>query len=100
MLLTIEEKALSFAKQKKGDFIIKILSVSGGCCDVPVREISIEFAKDFKTNDGYSCYEYEGVKVFIEKGLELDEDISIYQKLKLPLVGAIFGTKGISVKYF
>lgn len=100
MLLTIEEKALNFAQQKKGDFLVKILSTSGGCCDVPVKEISIEFIKDFKINDNYACYEYEGVKVFIENGLELAGDIFIYQKLKLPLIGTIFGTRGISVKYF
>lgn len=100
MLLTIEEKALNFAQQKKGDFLVKIISASGGCCDVSVKEISIEFIKDFKTNANYTCYEYKGVKVFIENGLELDEYIFIYQKLKLPLIGAIFGTKGISVKYF
>lgn len=98
-MLTIEEKALNFAQQKRGDFLVKIISASGGCCDIPVKDISIEFIKAFKTNNNYTCYEYKGVKVFIENGLQLDSDVLIYQKLKLPLIGNIFGTKGISVKY-
>ena len=99
-MLTIEEKALNFAQQKEGYFLVKIISTSGGCCDVPIKDISIEFIKEFKHNSNYTCHEYEGIKVFIEKDLQLDTDILIYQKLKLPLIGSIFGTKGISVKYF
>lgn len=98
-MLTIEEKALNFAQQKKVNFLVKTISASGGCCDVPIKDITIEFIKDLKSNNNYICYKYEGVKVFIEKGLQLDENILIYQKLKLPLIGSIFGTKGISVKY-
>jgi hypothetical protein len=98
-VLTIEKKALNFAQQNHGNFVVKTISASGGCCDVSVKDISIEFIKDFKSNNNYICYEYEGVKIFIEKGLQLDADILIYQKLKLPLIGNIFGTKGISVKY-
>lgn len=98
-MLTIEAKALNFAQQKNGNFLVKTISASGGCCDVSIKDISIEFIKDFKSNNNYICYEYEGVKVFIEKWLQIDENILIYQKLKLPLIGSIFGTKGISVKY-
>lgn len=99
-MLTIEEKAFNFAEQKGGSFVVKTISTSGGCCDVSVKDISVEFVTDFKNNNNYTCCEYKGVKAFIEKGLELQIDILIYQKLKLPLIGSIFGTKGITVKYF
>lgn len=98
-MLTIEEKAFNFAKQNNGNFVVKTISASGGCCDVPIKDISIEFVTNFKENNNYICYEFNGVKVFIEKWFQLDEDILIYQKLKLPLIGNIFGSKGISVKY-
>ena len=98
-MLTIEEKAFNFAEQKGGSFVVKTISASGGCCDVPIKDISVEFVIDFKINNNYTCYEYKGIKTFIEKGLELQTDVLIYQKLKLPLIGNIFGTKGVSVKY-
>lgn len=98
-MLTIEEKALKYAKEKSGAFIVKTISASGGCCDVSVKDLCIEFSTDFKENKNFTSYEYNGVKVFIEKYLELQEDVLIYQKIKLPFIGNVFGTKGISVKY-
>ena len=49
-------------------------------------------------NEDYEYYEYDGVKVFLEKGLNLSEDALIYEKLNLPMVGRIFGANGISFK--
>ncbi len=98
-MLTIEKKALEFAKNKQGNFIVKTISASGGCCDVNVKSLWIEVLKNFDENKNYICYEYDGIKVFIEKTLELDEDILIYQKIKLPIFGSIFGSKGINIKY-
>lgn len=98
-MITIEEKALKYAQEQKGSFIVKTISASGGCCDIPVKELCIECLVDFKENKNFDAYEYKGVKVFIEKYLQLEEDILIYQRWKLPFIGNIFGSKGISVKY-
>lgn len=98
-MLTIEQKALDYAKNNEGSFVVKTISSSGGCCDMSIKEICIEFTKDFKVNKNYKDFTYKDIKVFIEKGLQLDEEILIYQKMKLPFIGIMFGSKGIYVKY-
>lgn len=98
-MITIEEKALEYAKQKEGSIVVKTISTSGGWCEMPIKSLWIEVLKDFKPTKNFDSYEYEGIKVFIEKGLKLEEDILIYRKLKLPFVGTVLGSKGISVKY-
>ncbi|MCI1945095.1 hypothetical protein [Clostridium luticellarii] len=101
MNLTIDDRALNYAREKEGDFIVKTVSASGGCCSMEVRDITIEFSKDFKGSKKiYNSYNYKGVNVYVEKGLELGEDVLIYEKIKLPLIGSMFGSKGIYVKYF
>ncbi|WPC39193.1 hypothetical protein [Clostridium sp. JS66] len=98
-MLNIDEKALKYAKENKGCFVVKTVSASGGCCDMDVKSITVEFLKDFKGNSNYNVHEYDSVKVFIEKGLILEDNILIYHKIKLPLFGNIFSSKGISIKY-
>ena len=39
--------------------------------------------------------EYEGVKVYLHKSLFLNEDIHVYQKLKIPFLGSVYGVKGV-----
>jgi len=39
--------------------------------------------------------EYEGVKVYLHKGLIISKDVHVYQKLKIPFFGSIFGVKGV-----
>ncbi len=99
-MLTIEEKALAAAREKNAAFVVKTISASGGCCDTDIREIVVELHQDFKGQEPlYSVMEYEGVKVFIERYLKVHEDILVYQRFKLPLIGGIFKVKGIEVKY-
>ena len=100
MMLIIEEKALSSAKEKNGSFLVKTISASGGCCDVDIKDIVVELLKEFNGNEKhFNIYEYEGVKVFIEKYLKTDEHIELYQRFKLPLIGNIYKIHGVSVKY-
>lgn len=98
-MITIEEKALEYAKQKEGSIVVKLISSSGGCCEMSVKGLCIEVIKDFKPSKYFDCYEYEGIKIFIEKELKLEEDILIYRKLKLPVIGTVLGSKGISIRY-
>jgi hypothetical protein len=98
-MLNIDEKALTYAKKNKGSFIVKTISASGGCCEMSVKSISVEFLKDFKENEKYHIHEYDTIKVFIEKGLKVEDNIFIFQKIKLPLFGHIFSSKGISIRY-
>lgn len=97
-MLKIEEKALKQAKSMNKDFVVKTVSTSGGC-DISVSSIVIELVDDIKNPGKYVIYEYDGVKVFIEKYLKTEENILIYQKIKLPVIGIVFGSKGIYIKY-
>ncbi|AGY74528.1 hypothetical protein [Clostridium autoethanogenum] len=101
MNITIEDKALSYAREKEGDFVVRTISAPGGCFSMDVREITVEFIKDFKANEKiFNSYSYKEINVFIEKGLEIkDDEVLIYQKAKLPFIGERFGSKGVSVKY-
>lgn len=96
----IEDKALEYALENKGGFVVDTISASGGCCSMDVREICVRFVEDFpKKYRGYQLRTYKGVDVLIENGLEVEEDVMIYKKIQLPLIGVVFSVKGISVKY-
>ncbi|CAB1245456.1 hypothetical protein ACFHWD_16035 [Clostridium sp. MT-14] len=100
MNLTIDDRALEYAREKGGDFVVKTVSTSGGCCAMEVREITVEFSSDFKgSNKIFNRYNYKGINVYVERGLEMEEEVLIYEKAKLPLIGNLFGSKGISVRY-
>ncbi|MGE5628835.1 MAG: hypothetical protein ACM3X7_12150 [Solirubrobacterales bacterium] len=99
-MITIEHKALIAAKEKNASFVIKTLSTSGGCCDMDVKDIVVELKEDFKgTYNHFHIFEYDGIKVFIEKYLKLEDEIKIYERVKLPIIGSIFKVMGVSVKY-
>lgn len=101
MNLTIEDKALKYAKEKEGDFVVRSISASGGCFSMDVREITVEFLTNLNMDKKiFNSYSYKGINVFIEKGLEIkDNEVFIYKKSKLPFIGERFGCKGVSVRY-
>ncbi|HBC97444.1 MAG TPA: hypothetical protein DC034_11705 [Clostridium sp.] len=100
MKLTIDDRALDYAKEKGGDFVVKTISAGGGCCSMEVRDIIIEFSEEFKgSRKIFNKYSYKGVNVYVERGLEMEEEVLIYEKVELPLIGKRFGSKGIYVKY-
>ncbi|MCH3963887.1 MAG: hypothetical protein LKE46_06395 [Clostridium sp.] len=99
-MVYIDDKALEYAKKNRGGFLVRTISASSGCCSMEVKEISVEFIKKFpEVYTGYKLESYKGINVFIENGLEFEDKITIYQKIKLPLLGTVFGAKGVSVKY-
>lgn len=99
-MLTIEEKALAAAKKKNGVFIIKTISAPGGAFDNEIKDIVVELHHEFKGNEkGYTVMEYEGIKVYVERYLKIHEDVRVYQRFSLPIIGSIFKVNGIEVKY-
>lgn len=38
---------------------------------------------------------YEGIKIFVNKGLKLDKDAYIFQKMKLLFLPPVLGVRGI-----
>jgi hypothetical protein len=100
LMLTIEEKAFAAAKEKNGVFIIKTIGAPGGCFDNEIKDIVVELHRELKGSEkGYTMLEYEGIKVYIERYLKIHEDVRVYQRFKLPVIGGIFKVNGIEVKY-
>lgn len=64
--------------------------------DLKSKISMLRFQKNSSKNDFHS-FEYEGIKIFINKSLKLEEEILVYQKLKLPFIGAIYGVKGVVI---
>jgi len=99
-MITIESKALEAAKEKDGVFIIKTLATSGGEFDMDIKDIVVELRDEFKGSEKFfSVFEHEGIKIYVEKYLRFHDEVRIYQKYKLPLIGRIFKVDGIYVKY-
>ena len=99
-MLTIEEKAFAAAKEKNGVFIIKTLAAPGGCFDNEIKDIVVELHHELKGSErGYTMMEYKGIKVYIERYLKIHEDVQVYQRFRLPVIGGIFKVNGIEVKY-
>ncbi|MHC1721372.1 MAG: hypothetical protein AB9844_12000 [Clostridiaceae bacterium] len=99
-MITIEEKALEAAKEKNGVFVVKTLSTSGGEFDMDLKDIVVELRGEFEGPEKFfSVFEYEGIKIYVEKYLRYHDEVKIYQKYKLPFIGRIFKVDGIYVKY-
>lgn len=97
-MIAIDDIALKYAKKINGSFVVKVGVTPGGWCGVGTKSLWIEVKKDFQPTEEYEAYEYEGVKIFVEDKLSLEEYVQIYEKMNLPMVGRIFAAKGISVK--
>lgn len=98
-MIKIDDKILNSLKKTGSDLIIKTISTSGGCCEMGAKSLCIEPSKEFSGSSYYKEFSYDGIKIFIEKFLKIEDEIYIYQKMKLPLIGQIYGVKGVSIKY-
>ena len=94
-MLTIDDKAISTIKKESSVLVIKSVVNSCGWGGTPTRSLWIETQKNFSPSEQYILMEYEGVKVYLQKGLILNQDIHVYQKLKIPFLGSVFGVKGV-----
>lgn len=99
-IFKIEEKALKECKKRNSNFIVSILTTTcggwvGGSKEV--QNLSIEISNKVPNEKNFILLEYNGVKAYISKSLKLKEDILIYQKLRIPFIGPIYGSKGILI---
>jgi Pyruvate/2-oxoacid:ferredoxin oxidoreductase gamma subunit len=97
-VVAIDDVALKYVKKKEGCFVVKTVLTPSGWCGGGTRNLWIEVLKNFTETEEYKCYEYKGVKIFIENKLILSEDVLIYERLNLPMVGRIFASTGIWIK--
>lgn len=98
-MIKIDEKSLKVAKEKNSNFIINLITTTcggWGSNGSQIQNLSVEISKKVPKKK-FNTFEYEGIKVFINKSLKLGDEILIYQKLKLPFIGAIYGAKGIII---
>ncbi|MHC1721373.1 MAG: hypothetical protein AB9844_12005 [Clostridiaceae bacterium] len=45
----------------------------------------------------YNVFDYDGINVYFERFIKLEENVLIYQKSNLPFIGRIFKINGASV---
>lgn len=99
-MLTIDQKAIIAIKKENFVLVIKpSLITSSSCCSggTATRTLWVKTQKNFFPSEQFILMEYEGVKVYLYKRLNLSQDIHIYHKLKIPFYGSIYGVKGVSL---
>ena len=94
-MLTIDNKAINAIKKQNSVLVIKSVVNSCGWGGTPTRSLWIETQKNCSNLEQFILMEYEEVKVYLHKSLILNSDIHVYQKLKIPFFGSIFGVKGV-----
>ena len=94
-MLTIDDKAINNIRKNDSVLVVKSVVNSCGWGGTPTRSLWIETQKSCSPLEQYTLMEYEGVKVYLHKSLFLNEDIHVYQKLKIPFLGSVYGVKGV-----
>ena len=94
-MLTIDDKAINTIRKSNSVLVIKSVVNSCGWGGTPTRSLWIETQKNFSPSEQFISMEYEGVKVYLHKSLNLNQNIHVYQKMKLPFLGSIFGVEGV-----
>jgi len=100
-MLTIQGKAVKYAKNMEGSFLIKSRVSSVSCCTgntITDLGFSIEIVKDFRGEEIYNEYEYEGIKIYIENNLMLKENAYIFMLAKIPFMKPFFDAREIGIK--
>ena len=100
-MIKIDEKSLKIAKEKNSNFIINLITTTcggWGSNGSQIQNLSVEISNKIPVENAFYNFEYEGIKVFINKSLKLEEEILVYQKFKLPFIGAIYGVKGVVLR--
>lgn len=102
-MVTVQKKAVKYAKKVKGDFLVRIYTNSVTCWSgntTKVMNLKVEIVKDFRKDELYDEYEYDGIKIYILNSLILSEDAYIFMLPKIPFIKPIFDAKGIEVKRY
>lgn len=98
MNIKINQKAKDYIHSKGGNLIITLTKTSCGWAG-SVKSLWIEAMKYVDNTENYYYYEQEGIKIYINKNLIIDNEISIELKAKIPLLGPIFNVKGVKIQY-
>ena len=102
-MLTIQGKAIKYAKKVEGSFLVRSHTNSVTCWNgntTNVVGLRIEIVKNFKKEETQDEYKYDGVKIYIESNLILKENAYIFMLFKLPFMKPLFEAKGIESKKY
>lgn len=102
-MLTIQAKAVKYVKKVNSSFLIRRRVNSVTCwsgATTTVAGLSIEIVKDYKKEETYNEYEYDGVKIYIENTLMLKENAYIFMLAKIPFIKPFFDARGIEAKKY
>ena len=97
MKFIFEDKARNIIEKKGGNLIIKKeVSYSWNGC---ISRLWSEAGNKTKSTKFYDEYQHQGIKIFIDKTLNVSNQIQIDLKSDLPLFGPSFTIKGVSLSY-
>lgn len=102
-MITIQERALKYAKKIQGNFLIRTSTKNVTCWsgnDTKVVNLRVEIIKHFRKEEIYDEYEYDGVKIYILNSLILKEDVYIFMFPKIPFMQPICNVRGIEIKRY
>ena len=102
-LLTVQEKAIKYAKKVQGSFLVRNRTNSVTCWSgttTKVTSLSVEIVKNFRKEEIHDEYEYDGVKIYVVNSLILKENAYIFMLPKFPFIKPIFDAKGIEIKRY
>ena len=97
-MLTVQAKAIKYAKKVKGSFLVQSRTNIVTCWTgktTTVAGLSIEIINDFKNEETHDEYKYDGVTIYIEKNLILKENAYIFVLAKIPFMKPFFEARGI-----
>ena len=100
-MLTIEKKAIKYAKKVEGSFLVQSHTNSVTCWTgdkTTVTGLRIEIVKNFKKEETHNEYKYDEVKIYIENDLILKENAYIFMIVKIPFMKPFFDARGIESK--
>ena len=102
-MLTIQGKAIKYAKKVQGSFLVRSHTNSVACWTgntTTVAGLRIEIVKNFKKEENFDEYKYDGVKIYIENSLILNENAYIFILAKIPFMKPFFDAKGIEARKY
>jgi len=60
-----------------------------------MQSLRVEALKGFRGDDRFQQLDYQGVKIFVKKGLQVATNATVFQRLRIPFLPPLLGAEGI-----
>ena len=93
-MIKLNDELVKYANKKNLSIIVTLFMESCGWGTPPQKSLRVETTKIMEKPKFYREHEYEGVKIFIHKGLETKYNAEIIMKKKILLLPPVFKCNG------